>query len=39
MIIIIFIHKKNTPQVLADNEQQSPNLGPPVERYNKKLFG
>ena len=30
MIMIIYIHKKDTLQILADNKQQSPNLGPPV---------
>ena len=31
--MIICIHKKDTPQALADNKQQSPNLGLPVQSY------
>ena len=31
MIMIIFIHKKDTLQIMVTNIQQSPNLRMPVE--------
>ena len=31
MIMIIFINKKDTLQIMAKNKQQSPNLRMPVE--------
>ena len=33
MIMIIFIHKKETLQIMSTNKQQSPNLRIPVENY------
>ena len=33
--MIVFIHKNDTLQILADNKQQSPNLGLLVESYRK----
>ena len=38
MIMIIFIHKKDTLQITANNKQQSHNLRIPVESY-ENLFG
>ena len=31
--------EKDTLQILADNEQQSPNLGQAVESYKKNISG
>ena len=39
MIMIIFIHKKDTLQIMATNRQQSPNLRMPVESYKKPIWG
>ena len=36
--MIIFIHKNDTLQIMATNEQQSPNLRMPLESLKKKLF-
>ena len=33
MIMIIFIHKKGTLQIITKDNQQSPNLRMPVENY------
>ena len=38
MIMIIFIHKKDTLQIVATNKQQSPNLRMPVESYLALLY-
>ena len=38
MIMIIFIHKKFTLQIMATNKQQSPNLRMTVESDKKKLI-
>ena len=37
MIIIIFIHKKYTLQIMATNKQHSPDLRMPVESYIKHI--
>ena len=37
-MMIIFIHKKDTSQIMAENKQQRPNLKMPVERYKMYLF-
>ena len=37
-IMIIFIHKNDTLQMMAKMKQKRPNLGMPVESYNN-LFG
>ena len=34
---MIYINKQLLAQVLADNKQQSPNLGPAVESYTNLL--
>ena len=34
MKMIIFIHEKDTLQIMVRNKQQSPNLRTPVESYN-----
>ena len=39
LMVIIFIHKKDTIQIMAKNKQQSPNLRIRVESYKKNLFG
>ena len=33
--MIIFIHKKDTLQIMATNKQQSPNSRMPVESYKE----
>ena len=38
IIMIIFIHKKDTLQIMSKNKQQSRNLRMPVEGY-KNIFG
>ena len=38
MIMIIFIHKKDTLQIMVINKQQSPNLRMPVESYKKLIW-
>ena len=38
MIMIIFIHKKDTLQIMVTNKQQSPNLRMPVESYKKLIW-
>ena len=38
MIIIIVVHKKYALQILADNKQQSPNLGLTVDSYATHLY-
>ena len=35
LTMIIFIHKKDALQIVADNKQQSSNLKPPEESYKK----
>ena len=37
MMMIIFIHKKDTLQIMAKNEQKSPNLRMPIESYKKLI--
>ena len=37
MTMIIFIHKKDTLQIMVPNKQQSPNLRVPVESYKKLI--
>ena len=37
MIMIIFIHKKDTLQIIVTNKQQSPNLRMAVESYKKLI--
>ena len=34
-IMVIFIHKKDTLQIMITSKQQSPNLRMPVESYKK----
>ena len=38
MIMIHFFHKNDTSQILAENKQQSPKLGPPVESNKISYF-
>ena len=38
LIMIIFIHKKDTLQIMVTNKQQSPNLGMPVESSKKNIW-
>ena len=38
MIMIIFIHKKNTLQIMVTNKQQSPNFRIPVESCKKLIW-
>ena len=38
MIMIIFIRKKDTLQIMATNKQQSPNLRMPVESCKKLIW-
>ena len=37
IIMIIFILKKDTFQIMARNIQQNPNLGMPLESYRKLI--
>ena len=37
MVMIIFIHKKDTLQIIVTNKQQSPNLRMLVESYTKLI--
>ena len=37
ILMIIFIHEKDTLQIMAQNKQQSPNLRMPVESYTKYI--
>ena len=39
MMMIIFIHKKYTLQIMANYKQQSPNLIMPIESNKKNIFG
>ena len=38
MVMIIFIHKKDTLQIMVTNEQKSPNLRMPVESYKNLIW-
>ena len=38
MIMIIFIHEKDTLQIMVTNKQHSPNLRMPVESYKNKYL-
>ena len=38
MIMISFIQKKYTLQIMVTNKQQCPNLRMPVERYKKLIW-
>ena len=38
MIMIIFIHKKDTLQIIMETNKQSPNLRMPVESYKKLIW-
>ena len=35
---MIFIHKKDALQILADNKHKNTNLKPPVESYKKLIW-
>ena len=37
MIMMTFIHKKDTLQMMEKNKQQSPNLRMPIESYKKNV--
>ena len=36
--MILFIHKKDTLQIVATNKQQSPKLRMPIESYKKLIW-
>ena len=38
MMMLIFIHEKDTLQIMAANKQQSPDLRMPVEGYKKLIW-